>query len=737
MDESKVVEAILKSPSPLSVAQLARQFRVKGPARREFRGLLRDLEQRGVVARVGGKSYTRPTGRSSAIIGRLEVTTRGFGFVRPDWSSLSGKPPFQGDLFIPPRSMGAALDGDLVRAEFLRKDEQGASGRIEEVIEHAHTSIVGRYQRTGGRTAVVTPRSQRIERRIEVPPVEASLGVADHDWVEVEITNFTDAPSDLKGRVISRLGVDGDRGIDVLLVLRDLGIVEEFPASVEKEVEGLRFDWDTDLKDRKDYRKLPTITIDPKTAKDFDDALSIEPIPGVGWRLYVHIADVAHFIKPGTALDNEAVERSTSVYPVDRVVPMLPTKISNYLCSLVPNEDRLTMTAIMEISTDGLLLRKEFHSSVIHSDYRLTYEQVQEAFDGHAPADAAFAHVVPLMNELRPVARALRKRRFARGALDLDIPELKILFDESGAASDIKFYPHFESHELVEECMLIANEAVAQILTEKEAPLLYRVHEVADQKRLEQLAPALGVFGIKLSGREDQITPKDIQRALEQAQKHPAGHILRRLVLRALRRAEYDPVNVGHFGLASECYCHFTSPIRRYPDVVVHRQLKSLEAKGPLAYPRDDNDLETLGEHTSSRERRAQEAEWEATAIKSLEFMKPRVGDEFDGYICGMQNQGIFVELVEFPIEGFVKKVSLRADRYELDDTGIRMVGKLSGHVLKLADKVRVTIDRIDPMARRLDLTLLEQPSTLMGRRAKKAVGGTPKPKPKGKGRRG
>jgi ribonuclease R len=708
-DEKKLINEVTSSRTPVSLAELLRIFRVPGTQRREFRRILKNLEDRGAIQKVRGKHYTAPTGKTNLVIGRLEVTSKGFGFVRPDWGKLVGAPPFEGDLFIPERRLGSALDGDLVRAEFLGEEEQGANGRIDSVIEHAHTRIVGQFRQVNKRIAEVLPRNKRISRRVEVPLPNKKLGVKDYDWVEVEVTNFPDAPANLSGEVRARLGDDETRGIDVLLVLRDLGIIEEFPKSVEDQVKDMHFDWEEDLKRRTDFRGIKTLTIDPATAKDFDDGLSIEKLPrGAGWRLYVHIADVAHFVKIGTALDTEALDRATSVYPVDRVVPMLPQKLSNYLCSLVPHEDRLTMTAVMEISKSGKINKKEFHNSVIHSDARLTYEQAQAVYDEVPGAADNFPELVETLIELRDVSRVLRDARFKRGALDLDIPEVKIVFDESGASSDIKFYERFESHKVVEECMLIANEAVAQYLTEKEAPLLYRIHEQADQERLEKVVPILAAFGIKLNHTDGEITPKDLQAALEQAQKLPAGHVLRRIVLRALKRAEYDPDNTGHFGLASDCYCHFTSPIRRYPDVIVHRQLKSLLYGEPLVYKPENNELEDLGEHTSQRERRAQEAEWESTEIKAMEFMGQFLGDEFEAFIISVHQFGMFVELVEHPVEGFIRVAQMRGDFYRLDDLGIMLKGQRTGRVYRIGDKIKVRLEKVNPMAREMDLTLIE-----------------------------
>ncbi|MCC5876699.1 MAG: ribonuclease R [Candidatus Sumerlaeia bacterium] len=725
--DKEVIDYIVNSKAPVGVPEMLRKFRLKGIDRREFKKQLERLEQAGKVGTVGGKHYTTPSGRSGRIVGRLQVTSRGFGFLIPDWSGHDGAPPFPGDLFIPPRNMGIALDGDIVRAELLRSSDEGPTGRIVEVLTHAHTRVVGRYQQTGKKWGEVTPRNKRMDRRITVPVPPPSLGIKDFDWVETEIESYSSPPQPLEGNIISRIGEESDRGIDILLVLRDLGIMEEFPKSVEQEAKDLKFDWARDSKDRVDLRELPTITIDPATAKDFDDALSLERIQGGGFRLYVHIADVSHFVRPGSALDIEALERSTSVYPVDRVVPMLPEKISNFLCSLVPNEDRLTMTAEMEFSRAGKLLSKKVYSSIIHSDYRLTYEQAQEIIEAKAPEDAPFAAQAPLVESLAQLARLLRKKRFTRGALDLDIPEVNVVFDKDGLVSDLVFRESFEAHHLVEECMLIANESTAQLLETNEAPLLYRIHEPADETRLEKLADMLRVFGIQLHSGKGPISPKDVQAAIEVAQKIPAGHMVRRLVLRSMKRAEYSPENAGHFGLASKSYCHFTSPIRRYPDVIVHRQLKALESGAPLPYPKDDNNLEELGDHTSTRERRAQEAEWEAIAIKSLEFMKRFEGDEFDAFVGGVMNFGLFVELTPYPVEGLVHISQMRDDHYDLDESGVRLVGRRTGRVYRISDPIKVRILKIDPMGQQMDLAIVEDKS-----RAKPQDGARP-PAKKGK----
>lgn len=737
--EKEVLQYIVQSKAPVGVPELLRKFRIKGGDRREFLKLLDRLEGEGKISRVRGKHYTAPSGRSGMIIGRLEVTSKGFGFLRPDWTGHDGAPPFPGDLFIPPRNMGNALDGDLVRAELIRTQGEGPTGRITDVMEHAHKKIVGWYQQTGKKWGEVIPRNKRLERRITVPIPPPDLGIEDFDWVEVDLENYTFPPHPLEGRISTRIGRDEDRGIDILLVLRDLGILEEFPTSVNLEAKALDFEWENDLKDRRDLRSLPTITIDPATAKDFDDALSLEMLPGGGFRLYVHIADVSHFVRKETAIDREAIERSTSVYPVDRVVPMLPEKLSNHLCSLVPHTDRLTMTAEMEFTKGGNLSKKRIYSSVINSNHRFTYEEVQKILDGTTPENAVAGELAPLVEDLAKLTRILRKKRFKRGALDLDIPEVSVVFDKAGKVSDLVFAPRFEAHQLVEECMLIANEAAAQILEEKEAPLLYRIHEPADEDRLEKLADMLRVFGIQLISGKGAITPKDVQAAIEKAQEIPAGHMIRRLVLRSMKRAEYAPENAGHFGLASKAYCHFTSPIRRYPDIVVHRQLKALETGELLPYPREDHDLDFLGDHTSNRERRAQEAEWEAIAIKSLEFMKRFEGEEFDAFIGGVMNFGLFVELTPYPVEGLVHITQLRDDHYDLDDSGVRLVGRRSGRVYRIADPIRVRITKVDPMASQMDLSIIDDtppPQRNLGSRPRKGGNKPPFYKSQAKKRR-
>jgi ribonuclease R len=700
--------------TPVPTRDLARELDVAKGERVEFRAFLKTLERRGLIERVHGRAWqaARSKPETQRLTGTLSVNRRGTGFVRLD-AECSERVEGHRDIFVSELDLADALDGDRVVVALSGISHRGARGRIAEVLERAHARFVGQYQLTGRGRGQVTPRNASIHRIVRVPEPDAELGVRNLDWVVVELTRYPAVPEPLAGTVIERLGASHDQGIDVLLLLRDRGIVEEFPVAAERAAAALNVDWKAELAWRKDLRDLVTATIDPITAKDFDDALSIEPLGARGWRLWVHIADVSHFVRPGEPLDNVARERSTSVYPVDRVVPMLPERLSNDLCSLRPNEDRLAMTAELLVGPDGLVREASFHSTVIRSNQRLAYEQAQAFFE-EAPggAEAIVPEVRDALLHLRDCARALRKARFARGALDLDIPELEIVFHEDGQVSHMRLRERFEAHMLVEDCMLAANEAVARHLKSHRAPTLYRVHETAEAERLDRLIPMFQALDIPLRlGKGGVLRPQDLQGAIAALEKRRGGHILRRYVLRAMQRARYAVQNLGHFGLASECYCHFTSPIRRYPDIVVHRQTRALERGEPLVWPANDEGIEqltALAEHTSFRERGAEDAERESETIKAIEFLAQHVGETFEGLISGVQPFGLFVELQPHGIDGLVPIRAMSDDRYEMDDFGIELVGQRTGRRLRLTDRVRVRLVRANPFEMDLDLELVE-----------------------------
>lgn len=646
--------------------------------------------------------------------GVFQANRSGGGFVVPETPGLP-------DVFVAEEAAGGALHGDFVRVGILRlRPGRAPQGEIERILRHAHHQIVGQIHRSR-RISIVRPKSPKITRLVEVHRQFPSEEVPDGAWVIVEITSWPRGPGEpLAGRLKEVLGVEGDRRLPILLLIREGGVRPEFPAEVEREAEAIsrRRIGPRDLERRRDLRSGRVATIDPATAKDFDDAISLEPQSAPGWRVGVHIADVAHYVPPGSAIDKEAFDRATSIYPVDRVIPMLPEALSNDLCSLRPDEDRLTVSVFFTVSSAGEVDGVEIVESVIRSARRFNYQEIQGLFDetDGLPTSPHPRPSIPTglkadVLELRQAARALLRARMARGALDLDLPEVEIDFDEEGLVAGVHRKDRLESHRLIEDLMIAANEAVARELTRRGLPLLYRVHEEPTPDRLTTLAPALARFGIALA-RRGTMSQRELQAAIAQAQRHPAREILQRWVLRSLARAHYQPANVGHFGLASDCYVHFTSPIRRYPDLLVHRAVKAAlqGTTGRRSYESDvDGHLESWGRHVSSREERAQRMEWDAQKILTLEFMRRHLGDLFDGYISGVAAKGFFVELIDVPAEGFVPIRSLGDDFYDLDEGSLAWYGRSSGQSFAVGDRLRVQVERIDVLAGEMDLRVLRR----------------------------
>lgn len=671
-----------------------------------------------------GESYT----------GILQASSERGGFV------VLETPGFE-DIFVPAQACGPALHGDQVRVEALyARPGRATEGRVVKVLRHANTHIVGQLKRAG-KYCFVIPRNEKIRRQVEIRrriPIEEA---PDNAWVVVEVQTWSNTPATpLVGKLTEVLGTDKDRRLPILLLIREGGIQPGFPAEVDAEAAALakRPVTEAEIKRRRDFRGDRVFTIDPATAKDFDDAVSLVEKRRDGWRVAVHIADVAHYVRPGTKLDEEAYDRATSIYPVDRVIPMLPEELSNHLCSLRPGEDKFTMTAVFDVSHHGEVTNVELCESIIHSVRRFNYEEVEGIFnrvDGveeqRFPTPIIPDALMHDLMEIRAASAALLKTRMKRGALDMDLPETSVVFDADGIVCDVRRKERIESNRLIEDLMISANEAVARELLKHELPALYRVHESPSDDKLSALAPVLGQFGIQLP-RGALMTQGALQAALEKAQKHPAGAVVQRLVLRAMMRAQYRSQNLGHFGLASKCYAHFTSPIRRYPDLIVHRGVKALLGS------RTDRDkyaafassrIDEWGRHTSQREERAQRIEWDAVKILTMEFMKRFVGDVCEGFVAGMMGRGLFIELVDYPAEGFIPASSMTDDFYEYDDTTMTFFGRRNGRAFHLGDRVRVQIERIDVLAGKMDLVLVRPEEDV------RRKGGWPKP-PKNAGNR-
>ena len=659
-----------------------------------------------------------PYGRGDIVTGIFQASPRRGGYLVPD---TAGWP----DIRIPPPGVGAALHGDTVEASVSRaKSGQQASGDILRVLRHANKFIVGRYFRAG-RQDIVHPKNPKIQRVIHVTRPAPDLKIPEEAWVMVEVRKWSDdARIPLIGRITEVLGTDDDKGIPILLLIKEGGVPIEFTPEIEAEAAALEREPMRVTKDRRDFRADRVFTIDPATAKDFDDAVSLVAVTGNAWRIAVHIADVAHYVRPGTDLDKEAYERATSIYPVDRVIPMLPEALSNRLCSLRPGEDKFTMTAIFNVDRAGRVTDVELCNSVIHSARRFAYEEVQGIFDeldtaagvpiDPAPTTPRPRPVIPAelqedLVQVRLAGRALATARKERGSLDLDLPETEVMFDSDGRVSDLRRRERFEAHRLIEELMVAANEAVSRELELRGFPALFRVHDEPDENKLRMIAPVMTRLGIPLPSRGG-LSRKQLQHAIDVAHRHPAGTIVQRWLLRSMMRAKYQPENIGHFGLASESYVHFTSPIRRYPDLIIHRIVKALlagERSGSPAIRAIAESLPNDGRHTSQREQRAQKIEWDAEEIFGLLFMRRYLGDVFEGFIGGTNQGGFFVALRDYPVEGFVPIAQLDDDFYNFDEEIQLWRGTRSGRTFAVGDPVTVLIERIDVLAGRMELILL------------------------------
>ncbi len=697
-----------------SLREILNRLGAPGTARATVRRMLTSLVWEGRVRAYRNQHYGVESAQGN-VTGILSVTLKGVGYVAPEPVPDEVEEGTPGDVMISRQNMGTAVHGDRVEAHIIREALGRREGYVVRVLERRSPCLVGRFlrQRKGG---IVLPREARIDRNIIVshcPPREA---LQDDQWVVVRITEWTAWPDPLHGQIEEVLGADGEPGLDVLLIVRDHGVVPDFPEAVEREAAAIPGNIDrAALAGRRDLRDQLVVTIDPERAKDFDDAVSLETLKDGCVRLGVHVADVSHYIPEGGAIDREALERATSIYPVDRVIPMLPERLSNELCSLRPHEDRLTLSVLAKLDRRGRVVDYEVCRSVIHSRHRLTYRQVQDLFDG-APAErtASFADAHEMLLRMRDLAATLAEARRRQGALDLDIPEPEVLLDSANRVVEVRRAERWESHRLIEQFMVLANEIVARHLAQLELPTLYRVHEPPNPEKLERLRPFLKAAGIRLPAGDGPISQKALQHVLDSISRRETSPLLHTLILRAMMRAVYSPKNVGHYGLASSCYCHFTSPIRRYPDLVVHRVLGAWFDGGRVAaekLSRWREILDDVGRHCSEREERADEIERDAIRVKSLEYMKQFIGEEFEGYISGVVSFGFFVELAAYPVEGLVHVRDLRDDYYKLQEEELSLVGEATGRRFRFGEKVRVVVTRVDLINLQMDLV----PEDLVG----------------------
>jgi ribonuclease R len=806
--------------------QLIRELGIHGDDRRELHERLERLVHSGHLVKLDSDRYAIPqaAARKNLVVGRLSMHRDGFGFVLPGSASLDDrlKARLSGDIFIPPPAVGSAMHGDrvLVEISIIRPDGR-AEGRIVRTVNRAHKTVVGIFHY--GHHNYVTPVDGKISQQIiipagmEYPASRAELraenrqpttGSKQHridarrtrgtrsphrvlgdeaarriEWddlenvvVDVEITDWPTATQNPRGRVIEILGYADDFGVDVEIIIRKFHLPHQFPVEVIEEAEAVEpLISSRDLHRRRDFRQLPIVTIDGGTARDFDDAVTVYRLENGNFELQVHIADVAHYVAPASALDQEARLRGTSVYFPDRAVPMLPLELSTDICSLQPQVDRLVLSCIMEMDHQGEIVKYELCPGVIRSTERMTYTAVNAVVEGDSVTRKRYAELVATLELMRDLAMILNRKRERRGSIDFDLPEPVIEFDEFGLMKSITRSERNTAHRIIEEFMLSANECVASYLENKRVASIYRIHEKPDAKRVYDFEVIAATFGYSLGvgalpiqrmqfktdrrasygtgkrareieiPKDVNITPRMYQKLTEKIAGKPEERILSFLMLRSLKQARYSEQNAGHFALAAKTYTHFTSPIRRYPDLIVHRILKQVlrdsaerwegqipigvsgrhdSSDGgatpwskrrehapaePLGGPISIEELHDITEESSQTERRADEAERELMEWKKVKFMQERVGEDFDGLIISVTKFGFFVELTDLFIEGLVPLASLTDDRYTYHENTREIIGQRTRKTYRLGQRIRVLVDRIDPVEKKIQFAIVEE----------------------------
>jgi ribonuclease R len=661
--------------------------------RRELPALIDEAEARGEVVRSKGRLVALEF--TDYYVGELRLTSRGFGIVRLGERDIP-------DIVVPPESLSSALDGDQVvvhRGTLRRKGKlvPEKHGEVVRVLRRRRPTLVGRFVPDPDRPWV-DPYARRLNMRVILDPIPEELP-RPGEFVEVAVGDIPEQGS-VPGRLLRRLGAPGESGVDEEVVLAELAIPVAFAPGALRDAEALPGNvLPEDIAGRADLRAQPAVTIDGETAKDFDDAVVAVNAQHGAIEVFVHIADVSHYVGPDSALDAAARERGTSVYLPGRCVPMLPEKLSNHLCSLLPEQDRLAFSIRFLVAPEGTVEGYRAERTVFRSRRRCTYTEVFSWLEeGSWPADLA-PEVRRSLELLDEAATRIGERRRGRGAIDFDLPEPEILLDPEGFMTGVQAAPRNRAHRLIEELMIAANECVARMLVWGRQPGLFRVHERPSAGKLAELQAVLAEFGIQLKGNLEELPPRELQRVLSEISDKPGERFLQTLVLRSLARAAYHPQCKGHYALATQFYLHFTSPIRRYPDLVVHRFLGELLAGRVLQGAERalaEADLEDLAQSCSFTERRAEEAEREVVKWKQTEYMRAHVGEEFSGHVTGVVAFGLFVQLEEVFVEGLVHVADLTDDFYRYDETGHRLVGQRRGRVLRLGDPLRVRVKGID-----------------------------------------
>ncbi len=687
--------------APVGAEELLKALALEGNDLKLFWQVLKDLEDRGQVVKTRFNTYGLPAAMG-LVVGRCQVTSKGFAFVVPEEKTADG------DLFIPASSLSGAMDGDTVMARVMKSGfDDRQEGKIIRILDRAHHKLVGTFSKSG-EFGFVIPDNKRVGRDIYVRRKDFN-GARDKEKVVVEITTWPDERRNAEGKIVEILGKPGDIGLEILSIIKDNDLPTKFPAPVQAAAEKVEQKIKKkELQNRLDRRKWNIITIDGVDSKDLDDAVYVEK-QGENYFLGVYIADVSYYVQPHSLLDQEAYERGTSVYLVDRVLPMLPVELSNGICSLNEGVDRLTMACEMLIDgKTGRTISFTIAPSVINNHHRMNYPDVRAILvDQDEDLREKYADIVPMLENMAQLQKVLHKKRERRGAINFELPEQKVLLDEEKHPVAIVKRERSVAEMLIEEFMLAANETVAGFMAKHKRPFIYRVHDLPDPEKIQNLAKLMALFGVTMK-IEEKMRPKELQRALDKVSGKPEEKLISTVALRSMRQAVYQTENIGHFGLAAHFYTHFTSPIRRYPDLMVHRLLRrQLEGERLSRQQAEERTqrLSLVASHCSIRERAAIDAERQTVDLKMAEYMLQFVGQEFAGTISGVSSFGFFVEL-ENGVEGLVHISSLTDDYYDYVDGQYALIGQHLGHRYRLGDQVEIQVLQVDVSERKIDFVL-------------------------------
>ncbi len=698
--DQKILEILSsKDVVPLYAEQLIHELDLSESEEEILLDRLDEMVKVGKLVRTKKKKYALPEDLGF-LSGRLQGHAKGFGFFIPDNKD-------EDDVFISAENIHGAMHNDRIMIRLLKSEGKSREGEIVKILERANRTVVGTFEKDKY-FGFVVPDDKRIIQDIFIPKDEIN-GAKTGYKVVAEIVRWPEKRRNPEGRIKEVLGHKDDVGTDILSIIRQFQLPEEFPEEVVRAAKKVpQTVSQEEIKKRKDLRDLRVVTIDGADAKDLDDAVSIEKLDNGNFLLGVHIADISYYVKENSKLDKEAYSRGTSIYLVDRVIPMLPPELSNGICSLNPQVDRLTFSVFMEIDNEGKVLNHRIEESVIRSSERMTYEDVTKILEENdSELIERYSHLVEDFRNMDELSKILRKKRMRRGSIDFDLDETKIILDIKGKPIDVQPYERGVSNKIIEEFMLVCNETVAEYMTWNEVPFLYRIHEEPTLEKLLDFNEFIHSFGYHLKGIGGKVHPKSLQQLLDQIRGSKEEGIISTVMLRSLQKAKYSSDNAGHFGLAAQYYSHFTAPIRRYPDLIIHRIIKDF-INGRIdnkKIKKLEKRLPEMADHCSQRERLADEAERETDDLKKAEYMQDKIGMEFDGIISGVTNYGIYVQLYN-TVEGLVRMTALDDDYYVYNEKHYCLIGERTRKVYRLGDTIRIRVSHVDLAARNIDFVL-------------------------------